>query len=546
MSLVRTASLVAFALAVFNVLLLLILGHYDLRLGFIHLVAHQLFKPLQLLAAAFWLCLLVRTRHTTSPTPLPQSETVSRWCFLAIASAALLTHGPFIFVNFQNPFWTHLESSIQLTSWTAVHHLFTTPQSDGFYRPLTFLSLFVDYKLFGTHSPAYHFQSIALHIANAIMAGYLGTELGISRRASWAAALLFAAAPLTFEAVLWPAARFDLWATLFILLSLRVVIKTLKDNSSGFVRWAQASGFYGLALLNKESAYCVPLIVLFWIATRKIWDWPRIERRNAVGLLLSLGIVTAAMLAVRMALYHNLGGYSTPVGQSAHAHFGFKTLESLFTRVLAIGLFTANLSTGIPLLLGIGLLLFVVTFVGIVLSEVGLDPLDFSLLGLSLITALPTLNIIGWIGVNAQQSRYLYLPGIWLMLLFSRLIYKANWPASMLTALFAANILVTFSDLQVYKDMLRRTRTLAAEVRSEGLQTGIRQVVVLDLPPEANGVFFFRDELATEIREKLPGAEVAYDAPIARDQPAIWLQWNADTRTLIPVQAVPSASRTLR
>ncbi len=405
--------------------------------------------------------------------------------------------------------------------------------------------MFFDYKLFGLHWPAYHLQSIALHIANAVLIYFLANDLGLGKRQGWAGAVLFSAAPLTFEAVLWPAARFDLLATFFILLTLRVVIKCLKKEGAGFLDWASAGGLYALALLNKESAYCVPLLVLFLMASGKTWGIARADRRNATGLLAALGVVTAVMLSLRFALYHNLGGYATPMGESAHAHFGFKTISSLFTRVFAIGLFTANLSAGISLLLGIGLLLFVISLVVIVVSGVKITSVEMGLLALVLISALPTLNIIGWIGVNAQQSRYLYLPGIWLMLLFARFLYMTDWPVVTLVLLLAANVSVSFSDLGIYKDMLRRTVWLADDVRARSLQTNMKQVVLLDLPPEANGVFFFRDELAREIYEKLPGAEVTFDTPLARNRPALWFDWDAGDRTLVAVPGV-RVNHTLR
>ena len=536
LSVVRFLGSAAFWLAVSNVLLLLFLGRYDVRFGSIHLVAHGLFKPLQLLAAAFWFCLTLRTRPGGVPDIVEAKGLTPVWLLAALSVAALLVHAPFVTVNFQNPFWTHLESSMDLTSWRAVGDLFTKPQSDGFYRPLTFLSLFADYKVFGLYWPAYHFQSIALHIANVILVCYLANDLGLGRKASRAGALLFGVAPMTFEAVLWPAARFDLWATLFILLTLRVAVRILRDEQSGYWRWLSAGGLYLLALLNKESAYCVPLLFWFLVVTRSIWGVDPIKRRNTTGLVAMFGILTAVMLFSRIVLYHSLGGYATPVGQSAHVHISFKTIESLFTRVFAIGLFTANLSTGIFWMLGIGLFLFVIVLVLIVVSAVKIQSVELSLLALAFIAALPTLNIIGWIGVNAQQSRYLYLPGMWLMLLFARLIYKTNWSAMTVVLMLTANGLITYSDLSIYKDMLRRTKNLADAISAKVAETNIQQAVILNLPPEANGIFFFRDELSRQIVQRRPKEEVAFDAPVIHDQPALWFQWNPDARTLVEVQ----------
>ena len=91
--------------------------------------------------------------------------------------------------------------------------LFSRPQADGFYRPLTFVSLWLDYRLFGTAFTWYHAQSLVLHIVNSLLAARLAGSLGFGRTASLWTGLLYAAAAVNFEPVMWPAARFDLLAT---------------------------------------------------------------------------------------------------------------------------------------------------------------------------------------------------------------------------------------------------------------------------------------------------------------------------------------------
>lgn len=57
-------------------------------------------------------------------------------------------------------------------------HLFYERQADGFYRPLTYISLLTDYRLFHGTLWAYHLQSIGLHILNAWLLVRLAAALG--------------------------------------------------------------------------------------------------------------------------------------------------------------------------------------------------------------------------------------------------------------------------------------------------------------------------------------------------------------------------------
>jgi hypothetical protein len=177
---------VAFALTVLNVVSLLILSHYDLRFGPIHLVAHELFKPLQLMAAAFWISLAAASSRVPMPHERRDAPLPSRLLFSAlILLSTLLVHASFISINFQNPDWTHYDVSQTITSLRSIGTIFTSRQSDGFYRPLTFISLWFDYKWFGTYWPGYHIQSILIHLVNVWLTYRLAISLGLRAKVAW-------------------------------------------------------------------------------------------------------------------------------------------------------------------------------------------------------------------------------------------------------------------------------------------------------------------------------------------------------------------------
>src|SRR4051812_41728553 len=84
----------AFAAGVLNVALIIILGSYDIRLGPIHFVAHQLFKPLQLVTAAFWIALAIgwKTADINSASSNNPSRFVNPKIAGLIVASLLLVH----------------------------------------------------------------------------------------------------------------------------------------------------------------------------------------------------------------------------------------------------------------------------------------------------------------------------------------------------------------------------------------------------------------------------------------------------------------------
>jgi hypothetical protein len=307
--------------------------------------------------------------------------------------------------------------------------------------------------------------------------------LGLFPEVSAAGGALFAVAPAAFEPVLWPAARFDLLATMFSLVALAISVSAVRG--AHFRRHVLiACVMYCAALLNKESAYCLPLLFGCLIASQCAVRFGRVERRRAWIVGASLCGSTVIMLLIRVYIYGNLGGYTDTVGRSPHFHIGMKTAESLLTRVLAIGPFTLNLSTGSSMEVTTAILLYLASVVGLAITSGRPGRLELSLAACSLITALPTANIIGWLGESAQFSRYLYLPGVWLALLLANLIYRSRRPLPLLLGMSAAFALGTWCNLDIYRRMLDRTVELAGLIETNIGEKPVHSISIEDLPPE--------------------------------------------------------------
>src|SRR5262249_18078715 len=173
---VRRLTFLAVFLAAVNVAFLAISGSYDFRVGPLHLAAHELFKPLLYLCAAVLAAALANCTTTAADHLDALLETLpSPWL---IGAVVILLYLPSLGITIQNNDWTHQDDARGWNSISDLAHLFAWKQPDGFYRPLVFLSLWADYRIFGDHEWGYHFQNILLHIANCLLLIRLAGRLG--------------------------------------------------------------------------------------------------------------------------------------------------------------------------------------------------------------------------------------------------------------------------------------------------------------------------------------------------------------------------------
>lgn len=186
-----------------------------------------------------------------------------------------------------------------------VKRLFTTHYWDvlggpgGLYRPLSALSLHLDYQLYGKSPAGFHATNATLNALVTVMVFVLVLQLFARVRLAFLTALLFAALPLHTENVAWVSGRTDVLATLFMLLSLAAYAWWRRRGvATGFVLSALA---YVAAVLSKEIALVLPPLVLLVEAgpfpglddTGGRWRWPR--GRLATTAAVFFGIAALAL-----------------------------------------------------------------------------------------------------------------------------------------------------------------------------------------------------------------------------------------------------------
>ncbi len=410
-SLLRRFCFLAVLIAAVNAVSIAVLGSYDFRLGPVHLAAHGLFKPLLYLSAA----ILVAALANCEPNRIAAGFEWSPNAWL-IAAAAVLLYLPSLGIFFQHNDWTHQADARNWTSLGDLARLFVWKQPDGFYRPLAFLSLWVDYRIFGDHEWGYHLQNLLLHAANCLLLVRVALRLGFDTVTARWTGLLFAVAAANYEPVIWPGARFDLMAACFTLAALLFAIEWWHSG--------RRSSLWGLglcylaAVFSKERGYCLPLL-LAWIAlTPRQWKVREASFVRRAIPVVGVGVLSVALLALRASIFHGMGGYPDASGTAPHFAIHLSTFTSFFTRALPVPVFAVN--TIMPGALAVfAIVLCAIAACGYAAFCGGAVRLKFAILLAALLSAVPAVNLVDWIGPELHNSRYVYMPALWISLLLS-------------------------------------------------------------------------------------------------------------------------------
>lgn len=238
-------------------------------------------------------------------------------------------------------FWTRASATLptgSLAPW------WTSPDfRAAFLRPITSLTIWLDYRLYHDWTPGYHVTNLALFALLALLAYRLYVDLDVPPRAALWALAFFALEDNHSLPVGWIANRNDLLAILFVVATMLAVHR---HRRRGGLHWlAVAVACFLCASASKESALIgLPLVGLYLF----VLDSPppsesflqrctRVLRSTALWVFI---LVTAAWLGVYLATGHGTTSvnYVTPWHQSA-AYLGrVATLFPLASASLFFGL----------------------------------------------------------------------------------------------------------------------------------------------------------------------------------------------------------------
>src|SRR6059036_624983 len=157
-------------------------------------------------------------------------------------------------------------------TWTHLRWMWTTHQ--GHYIPLTWMTLGLDYLLWGMNPVGYHLTSLLLHAANAVAFFFVDRRLltlalpSLSERghalavSAGFAALVFAIHPLRVESVAWVTERRDVLSGLFYLSAILMYLRACERGARGRGWYWAAVGLFAGALLSKSMVVNLPFVLL--------------------------------------------------------------------------------------------------------------------------------------------------------------------------------------------------------------------------------------------------------------------------------------------
>ncbi len=147
---------------------------------------------------------------------------------------------------------------------SSVSWAFTATEA-AFWHPLTWLSLMLDYELYGLHPGGYHGTNLIWHMANTLLLLLVFSALtGCLWRSAFVAAL-FAIHPLHVESVAWIAERKDVLSTFFWLATMGAYLHYVRQP--GLIRYLLVLGAFSLGLMAKPMLVTLPFCLLlldFW------------------------------------------------------------------------------------------------------------------------------------------------------------------------------------------------------------------------------------------------------------------------------------------
>lgn len=287
------------------------------------------------------------------------------------------------------------------------------------YKPLTFLSWALEYKMFKLDSKMFHLNNLLLHVFNTLLVFWLLRLLLADFSMALILALLFGLHPMHVESVAWATERKDVLYGFFYLGAMIAYLKYLRNDYS--------SKFYGLAIilfiasmLSKMMAISLPL-VLFLL--------DRFEQRplNRVSFFDKI-----PFLAIFLLPLFYMGGISQTLSYlSSSVEMPFSTLQTLLISSYQILfyfvkiLFPFTLSAIYPYPNGLGgelpayFMIFPLLLVigGILIYAGRKNRILFFGSLFVLLSILPVLQVFLPSAHAIAADRYVYLPMIGVLLL---------------------------------------------------------------------------------------------------------------------------------
>ena len=325
----------------------------------------------------------------------------------------------FDFVSLDDPTYviknSHIKSGISLEG---IRWAFSTTYAE-FWHPLTWLSLMLDYQLYGLNPGGYHITNLILHILSMLLLFWLFCRMTGSIWKSAFVAALFSLHPMHVESVARIASRKDVLSAFFWMLTLCLYVYYAEKPV--LKRYSLVLFSFVCGLMSKSMVVTIPVVMIlldYWPLKRfeskkeNLFLWQLKEKFLFLVLCAFFSIITI----YAQHKYFNPYFQSSLSSRFANAIVSFITyLEKTFWPNDLIVCYDFFNQLSLWQIIGDSLLIFFIS-IGIILGAKRLPSLFVGWLWYS-ITILPVIGIIPR-GFNNMADHYTYLPltGIFIIL----------------------------------------------------------------------------------------------------------------------------------
>ncbi len=429
---------------------------------------------------------------------------------------------------------TSFNWQIFLTNYEG-HHL------GGSYNPLLVLIFKFFYNLFYTNYFGYHLISIIIHASNGFLVYLLArkifelVDIKHFKKLAILAGYLFLLYPIHVEVISWLAAWTHLWVTFFYLLALINYFSF--RQSKAIKKFIYSLVFFILALLTKEIAISLPLVILIW----EIYFYSRNKKLNIKSYyyLPTYFVILALFLWLRYLAIGLVFGYYSNTSLAFSwldwianlAVFGGNFISFGFLRTIIYkAIYHYMESVAIVVMVSMVVYFLLILIKKKVLQATALIALLF-ILAPVLVTGLHRTSFGG--------ERYLYLASsffvIWLILLFKDLKVSFKVNKYILAIFFILSLTINLHKLSIWD----RASDLSKQIVNSYSQldtTNGQKFLTVALPDNLSGAEVFRNNLSQALEIYYPNNHpnilpvLAYQEVNKDNYNSQLLKWRQDER----------------
>jgi hypothetical protein len=167
------------------------------------------------------------------------------------------------FINFDDDIYVYENAYVQSgLNWNSIGQAFSSElvgKSTNWF-PLTWLSLMLDYQIFGLNPQGFHLINLLFHVMNTMLLFLIFHRMTKRLWPSAFVAALFAIHPLHVESVAWITERKDVLSTFFWMLTMGAYSYYVEHP--GFRRYFFVLLFFVLGLMSKPMLITLPFVLL--------------------------------------------------------------------------------------------------------------------------------------------------------------------------------------------------------------------------------------------------------------------------------------------